>query len=221
MDPARSDAEQLRDHLQLLTHWPTWADAASAGVELVDHPDTIHGRTFHLANGDAVYPTDGGWEVLDQVRAGTPVTSGTMTRIHNPGIDPTARIHPTAHVDPTARVEAGATVARHATIGRHAHVGRDSHIGDLTHIGDGAYIGTTTTVRQSVRIGEGAVVGTRSDLGSTSSIGAGTQLPQHTTLDPSTTVGAGTQPTSIPQQRGGQLSSAANLVERLTTFDRG
>ena len=217
---ASNDAEQLRDRLDQLNRWPTLHQAATTGVELVDHLDTASG-IFHLANGDAVFPTADGWEILDQVRSGVTIQSGTMRRIHNPGVDPDARIHPTARIDPTARVEAGAVVGAHVFVGGDAHIGRDAHIMAQSFIGPGAFIGTTSIIRGSCHIAPGAVIGSGSDLGACTQIGAGAQLEQGSTLDPFTAITAGdtttTQPTRTTTRHSGQI---AHMIERLATINR-
>ena len=217
---ASNDAEQLRDRLDQLNRWPTWHEAATAGVELVDHLDTASG-IFHLANGDAVFPTADGWEMLDHVRSGVTIQSGTMRRIHNPGVDPDARIHPTARIDPTARVETGAVVGAHVFVGADAHIGRDAHIMAQSFIGPGAFIGTTSIIRGSCHIAPGAVIGAGSDLGACTQIGAGAQLAQGSTLDPFTAVTAGetttAPPTRSPTRHAGQI---AHMIERLATINR-
>ena len=218
---ASKDAEQLRDRLDQLNRWPTWHQAATAGVELVDHLDTASG-IFHLANGDAVFPTADGWEILDQVRSGATIHSGTMLRVHNPGVDPDARIHPTARIDPTARVEAGAVVGAHVFVGRDVHIGRDAHIMTQSFIGPGAFIGTTSIIRGGCHISPGAVVGASSDLGACTQVGAGARLAQGSTLDPFTAITAGdttttTQPTRSSTRPSGQI---AHMIERLATINR-
>ena len=89
--------QQLCDALDQLNVPPTWHEASRLGIELVDHESAVAGW-LHLANGDAVHLTDDGWAVIDQARDGRLVRSGEMDRVHNAGIDPTARVHATAHI---------------------------------------------------------------------------------------------------------------------------
>ena len=215
--------QQLCDALDQLNVPPTWHEASRLGVELVDHDSTAAGW-LHLANGDVVHPTEDGWVVNEGARRGRPVRSGELSRVHNPGIDPTARVDATAHIDPTARVEAGAVIGPRVYISADAHVGRDAHIGLASFVGSGAFIGTGTTVRGGCHIGDGAVIGAGSDLGSCTRVSPGTQLAQGTVLDADgTTHGQPVEP--------GQINSAhtfnpwlanqiANTIERLSTMNR-
>jgi len=215
--------QQLCDALARLNRTPAWHEASRLDIELVDHDDTATG-SFHLANGDVVNSTEEGWVVIEQARSGRLVRSGQLTRLHNPGIDPTARVDATAHIDPTARVEAGAVIGPRVYISADAHVGRDAHIGLASFVGSGAFIGTGTTVRGGCHIGDGAVIGAGSDLGSCTRVSPGTQLAQGTVLDADgTTHGQPVEP--------GQINSAhtfnpwlanqiANTIERLSTMNR-
>ena len=215
--------QQLCDALDQLNVPPTWHEASRLGVELVDHDPAAAGW-LHLANGDVVHPTDDGWTVNEQARNGRQVRSGEMTRLHNPDIDPTARLHATAHIDPTARVEAGAVIGPRVYVSSDAHVGRDTHVGSASFVGSGAFIGTGTTVRGGCHIGDGAVIGAGSDLGSCTRIDAGAQHAQGTVVD------AGGPPHGQPAEPG-QINSAhtfnpwlanqiANTIERLSAMNR-
>ena len=215
--------QQLYDALDQLNRPPTWHEASRLGIELVDHDDTAAGW-LHLANGDVVHPTDDGWAVKEQARTGRPVRSGELTRVHNPGIDPTARVHATAHIHPTARVEAGAVIGRRVYVSADAHVGRDTRVGSASFVGSGAFIGTGTTVRGGCHIGDGAVIGAGSDLGSGTRVSPGAQHAQGTVVD------AGGPPHGQPPEPG-QINSAhtfnpwlanqiANTIERLSAMNR-
>ena len=174
--------QQLCDALDQLNVPPTWHEASRLDVELVDHDSTAT-ASFHLANGDVVHSTQDGWAVNEQGRSGRQVRSGELTRVHNPGIDSTARVHATAHIDPTARVEAGAVIGPRVYVSSDAHVGRDTHVGSASFVGSGAFIGTGTTVRGGCHIGDGAVIGAGSDLGSCTRVSPGTQLAHGSMLD--------------------------------------
>jgi len=215
--------QQLCDVLDQLNVPPTWHEASRLGVELVDHDGTAAGW-LHLANGDVVHPTDDGWAVIEQARSGRVVRSGELTRVHNPGIDPTARVHATAHIDPTARVEAGAVIGPRVYVSADAHVGRDAHVGSASFVGSGAFIGTGTSVRGGCHIGDGAVIGAGSDLGSGTRVSPGAQLAQGTVLDADgTTHGQPAVPTQIsrPSSFNPWLANQiANTVERLSAMNR-
>ena len=177
-------SRDLAHHLNRVhtgTTWPAWTDISRHGVELVEHPDSEHG-IYHCANGDVLYPTTLGWEVLDQARTGGTIHSGTFTRIHQPGIHPTALIHPTARVHPTACIESGVRIGPRAVIGADTHIGHASRVGKLTWIDAGVYIGTGATIRSACHIGPGAVIGTGSDIGATNRIGTAATIPPGTTL---------------------------------------
>jgi len=94
----RAETVVLIAALNRLGHWPSFHEAAGLGAELVDRPSTQLTNELHLANGDVVYPTDAGWNALDDVRQGARVRSGHMDRIHEAGVDGTARVHPTVAV---------------------------------------------------------------------------------------------------------------------------
>ncbi len=216
--------QQLYDALDQLNRPPTWHEASRLGIELVDQDATATGW-LHLANGDVVHPTEEGWVVIEQARSGRPVRSGDLTRVHNPGIDPTARVHATAGIDPTARVEAGAVIGQRVYISADAHVGRDTHVGSASFVGSGAFIGTGTTVRGGCHIGDGAVIGAGSDLGSSTHVSPGAQLAQGTVLD-----AGGNHPyhkSCDSNQIGGSrsfnpwlASQIANTVARLSGLNR-
>lgn len=215
--------QQLCDALDQLNVPPTWHEASRLGIELVDHDSAVVGW-LHLANGDAVHLADDGWAVIDQARDGRLVRSGEMDRVHNAGIDPTARVHATAGIDPTARVEAGAVVGPRVYISADAHVGRDTHVGSASFVGSGAFIGTGTTVRGGCHIGDGAVIGAGSDLGSCTRVSPGAQLAQGTVLDADGTTHR--QPLTPPQMGRSPrfnpwlANQIANTIERLSTINR-
>ena len=215
--------QQFCDALDQLNVPPTWHEASRLCIELVDHESAVAGW-LHLANGDAVHLTDDGWAVIDQARDGRLVRSGEMDRVHNAGIDPTARVHATAHIHPTARVEAGAVIGRRVYVSADAHVGRDTRVGSASFVGSGAFIGTGTTVRGGCHIGDGAVIGAGSDLGSGTRVSPGAQHAQGTVVD------AGGPPHGQPPEPG-QINSAhtfnpwlanqiANTIERLSAMNR-
>lgn len=211
----------LAEQLNALGYDPKWRDASQLGVELVDHLDSSVG-VFHLASGDVVYPTQTGYEILEGARTGKSVLSGTMQRIHNPGVDPNARIHPTASIDPNARIEAGAVIGPRASVGRDAHVGRNAYVGQSSTVCAGAFVGPGTTVRGGSIIGEGAVVGAGSDIGSCSQIGPGSAIEQGTTVDGHSKVTAGEKVTKANGRHAGHspASQLAHAVERLLSMDR-
>ena len=215
--------QQLCDALDQLNVPPTWHEASRLGIELVDHESAVAGW-LHLANGDAVHLTDDGWAVIDQARDGRLVRSGEMDRVHNAGIDPTARVHATAHIDPTARVEAGAVIGPRVYISTDAHVGRDAHVGSASFVGSGAFIGTGTTVRGGCHIGDGAVIGAGSDLGSCTGVSSGAQLAQGTVLDNAgSTPYQAAMPARVAGLRGFDpcvANQIANTVERLSAMNR-
>ena len=214
--------QQLCDALDRLNRRPTWHEAARLGVELVDHDDTSTG-SLHLANGDVIYPTSDGWAVIEQGRTGRLVRSGRVDRLHNPGIDPAARVHPSGNVDPTARVEAGAVIGPRAYISADAHIGKDAHIAAASFIGAGAFIGTGTTVRGACHIGNGAFIGAGSDIGSGTRINPGTQLAQGTVIDAGGTVHQPAGPNQMNSSRGINpwlVNQIANTVERLSGLNR-
>ena len=215
--------QQLRDALDRLNRRPTWHEAARLGIELVDHDDK-ETDSLHLANGDVIHPTSDGWAAIEQGRNGRLVRSGTTERIHNPGIDPTARVHESATVDPTARVEAGAVIGPRVHISTDAHIGKDTHVSDLTFVGPGAYIGTGTTVRGACHIGDGAVIGAGSDIGSGIRINAGAQLAQGTVVDAGSTGHQHpAEPNHVSSGRSANpwlANQIANTVERLSGLNR-
>jgi len=214
--------QQLRDALDQLNRRPTWHEAARLGVELVDHDDTATG-SLHLANGDVIYPTSDGWAVIEQGRTGRLVRSGLVDRVHNPGIDPAARVHPSGNVVPTARVEAGAVIGPRVYIGADAHVGKDAHIAATSFIGAGVFIGTGTNVRAACHIGDGAVVGAGSDIGTGTRIDAGSQLAQQTVIDTGDMVHQTSKPNQISSSRSINpwlANQIANTVERLSGLNR-
>ncbi len=215
--------QQLCDALDQLNVPPTWHEASRLGVELVDHDSTAAGW-LHLANGDVVHPTEDGWVVNEEARRGRPVRSGELTRVHNPGIDPTARVHRTAHTDPTARVEAGAVIGPRVYVSADAHVGRDTRVGSASFVGSGAFIGTGTTVRGGCHIGDGAVIGAGSDIASCTQIDAGAQLAQGTLLN---SAGSAANHHAEPTQTDRSSSydtwvatQVANTIERLSAMNR-
>ena len=215
--------QQLCDALDQLNVPPTWHEASRLGAELVDHDDTAAGW-LHLANGDVVHPTDDGWAVKEQARTGRPVRSGELTRVHNPGIDPTARVHATAHIHPTARVESGAVIGRRVYINADAHVGRDAHVGAASFVGSGAFIGSGTTVRRGCHIGNGAVIGAGSDIASCTQIDAGAQLAQGTLLNSAgSAANHHAEPTQTDRSRSYDTwvaTQVANTIERLSAMNR-
>ena len=215
--------QQLCDALDQLNPPPTWHQASRLDVELVDHDSTATG-SFHLANGDVVHSTQDGWAVNEQGRSGRQVRSGELTRVHNPGIDSTARVHATAHIDPTARVEAGTVIGPRVHISADAHIGRDTHVGSASFVGSGAFIGTGTTVRGGCHIGDGAVIGAGSDVGSCTRVSPGAQLAQGTVLDADgATHGQPAEPTQVsrPSSFNPWLATQiANTVERLSAMNR-
>jgi carbonic anhydrase/acetyltransferase-like protein (isoleucine patch superfamily) len=231
---SRTDAERLCEHLDQLNRWPSWDDAALAGVELVDHeydngwaepkgwssPQAV----IHLADGSAVYPAETGWQILDDARAGVEVQSGAMRRVHNPGVHHTVRRHPDAWIDPTARVEAGAVLAARAWIGPHAHVGRAAHVGGGAWVGPGVFVGSRSIVRGGCHISPGAVIGAGSDIGSTSQIGAGARLAQRSALHAFSAVTAGDLSTGRPfvtrRMSRWHASQLAHMVDRLASMNR-
>lgn len=214
------DTQRLLDELNRLTDTPTWREAAALGTELVDHAQSAE-RRLHLANGDIVEHSKHGWQLHPDTRDGITVISGTTHRIHNPGIDPTARIHPTASIDPTARIEAGVTIGHRTHIAAHAHVGRDTRVGTMTYVGPGAFIGPNTTVRDGNHVGEGAIIGAHSDIGTTSTTGAGATIAAETTIDANTVITAGdTTPGTVISRGRSVGAQAAIAVERLTTLNR-
>ena len=219
VDPAGLLAERLNASPDAAD----WHNASRHGVELVDHPDSHIGEGFHLANGDVVYPTAEGWTVLQGVRTGARIRSGDMDRIHNPGVDPTARIHRTATIDPTARIEAGASIGPHTTVGKHAHVGRGTSVGQTSYISAGAFIGTDTAVGSNCIIGDGAVIGAGSYLGTATLVGHGAYVPQQSSLDATTRVANHEQfaPTKARNTRTPRANPAqlAHAVERLLSLD--
>ena len=214
--------QQLCDALDQLNVPPTWHEASRLGVELVDHDSTAAGW-LHLANGDVVHPTEDGWVVNEGARRGRPVRSGELTRVHNPGIDPTARVHATAHIDPTARVEASAVIGRRVYISADAHVGRDAHVGAASFVGSGAFLGTGTTVRGGCHIGDGAVIGAGSDLGSCTRVSPGAQLAQGTVLESAESTPRQATSARIAGSRSFDpwvANQIANTVERLSAMNR-
>ena len=217
------EAAQLLEYLNTLDRWPTWEEMSRRGVELVDTHDVFSDVFFHLATGEMLYPTNDGWDVLQDPAAGLQVQSGTMTRRHCSGISPQARIHPTAIVDPTARVQSGAVIGPRAVIKGFAHVGRDAHVGTASFVSAGAFVGAQATVRFGCIIGEGAVVGTGSDIGSTTRIGSGARLAQGTTVQSLDHVGANEEvaPVVRPRAARARLPGAMHAVERLLSMDRG
>lgn len=174
--------QQLCDALDQLNQPPTWHEAARLGIELVDHDDKETG-SLHLANGDVIHPASDGWAAIEQGRTGRLVRSGTTERIHNPGTDPSARVHESASINSTARVEAGAVIGPRVHISADVHIGKDTHVSALTFVASGAFVGTGTTVRGACYIGDGAVIGAGSGIGSGTRIEAGAQLAQGTVLD--------------------------------------
>jgi len=217
-----SERDLLIARLDGLSHVPGFDEAAQLGVELVHTPESAEG-IFHLANGDAVYPTEDGWQALEGVRTGTNVRSGDMRRIHNPGIDPSARIHPTARVDASARVEPAAVVGPHAVVGADAHVGRGAWISRSVYISNGAFVGANTRIRPGSIISEGAVIGAGSDIGASTRIGSGARVDQRTVLDAFSQIGAGSR--SGSQRRTGgpnpsQLTALSHAVDRIVNLDR-
>lgn len=217
------EAAQLLEYLNTLDRWPTWEEMARRGVELVDTHGVLSEVFFHLATGEMLYPTNDGWDVLQDPAAGVQVQSGTMTRRHCSGISPQARIHPTAIVDPTARVESGAVIGPRAVVKAFAHVGRDAQVGSVTFVSAGAFVGAYSTVRFGCIIGEGAVVGAGSDIGSTTRIGSGARLAQGTVVQALDHVGANEQvaPVMKPRSTRARLPGAMHAVERLLSMDRG
>ena len=214
--------QQLCDALDQLNVPPTWHEASRLDVELVDHDSTAT-ASFHLANGDVVHSTQDGWAVNEQGRSGRQVRSGELTRVHNPGIDSTARVHATAHIDPTARVEAGTVIGPGVYISADAHVGRDTHVGSASFVGSGVFIGTDTTVRGGCHIGDGAVIGAGSDIGSGTRIDAGAQLAQGTLLDSAGSTPQAAMPARVVGSRGfgpWVANQIANTVERLSAMNR-
>ena len=215
--------QQLCDSLDRLNRRPAWHEAARLGIELIDQDDNETG-SLYLANGDVVYPTSDGWAALVQGRVGRLVRSGPIERVHNPGIDPTARVHEGASIDPTARVEAGAVIGPRAHISADAHIGKDTHVSELTFVGTGAYIGTGTTVRGACHIGNGAVIGAGSDLGSGIRINAGTQLAQGTVVDAGSTGHQhSAEPNHVSTGRSANpwlANQLANTAERLSGLNR-
>ena len=217
------DAAQLLEYVKSLDRWPTWEEMSRRGVELVDNHGVLSEVFFHLANGEVLYPTDDGWDVIVDPAAGLEVQSGTMTRRHCPGVSPQARVHPTATVDPTARVETGATIGPRAVIQAHAHVGRDARIGIATFVGAGAFVGAAAVIRPGCQIGEGAVIGTGSDIGSTTRVGSGARIAQGTTVDSLDHVAAHTQVNSTATRRFKRTAvpGVLHAAEKLLSMDHG
>ena len=215
--------QQLCDALDRLNRRPTWHEAARLGIELVDHDVTATG-SLHLANGDVIHPTDDGWAAIEQGRTGRLVRSGPIERIHNPGIDPTARVHESASIHPTARIEAGAVIGPRVHISADAHIGKDTHVSELTFVSPGAYIGTGTTVRGACHIGNGAVIGAGSDIGSGIRINAGAQLAQGTVVDAGSTGHQhSAEPNHVSSGRSANpllANQVANTIERLSGLNR-
>ena len=217
------EAAQLLEYLNTLDRWPTWEEMSRRGVELVDTHGVLSEVFFHLATGEMLYPTNDGWDVLQDPAAGVHVQSGTMTRRHCSGISPQARIHPTAIVDPTARVESGAVIGPRVVVNAFAHVGREAQVGAVSSVGAGAFVGSGATVRFGCIIGEGAVIGAGSDVGSTTRIGSGARLAQGTVVQPLEHVGANEEVAPIVSRRPtrARLPGALHAVERLLSMDRG
>ena len=215
--------QQLCDALDQLNRPPTWQEASRLGVELVDH-DHSTTDSLHLANGDLVYPTDEGWVAIEHARPGRLVRSGETDRVHNPGVNPAARVHTSAHVDPTARVEAGAVIGPRVYISADAHVGRDAHVEIAAFVGSGVFVGPGATVRGGCHLGDGAVVGAGSDLGACIRIDSGTHLAQGTVLDNAgATRHRPAEPTQIGRFHGtnGRLAiQIATTVDRLAALNR-
>ena len=209
-------AEQLHQRLRNLNHPPTWQQAARLGIELVDPDGTANPDLLHLADGAIVYRYEDGWSITEHARTGLTIRTGTIARVHNPGIDPDTRIHPTATIDPTARIEAGAQIGPHTHIGTHAHIGRDTIIFRTSWIGDGAYIGTGSKLRAATIIGPGTIIGSGSDIGTCSRLAAGTTIEQGATLEPFTTSTANTRLRPRPHRTG----QVAHVVERLAGMNR-
>lgn len=213
--------------LNRLGHWPSFHEAAGLGAELVEHPSTQLTHELHLANGDVVYPTDTGWNPLDDVRQGARVRSGNMERIHRASVDGTARVNPTARIDPSARIEPGAVIGAHATIGPDVHVGRDAEVGRYSTLKGGAFIGAGAQVRHGCEIGPGVVVGAASEVGEHSMIGSGATIDQRARLPRHSTIATGTNASTpadgkTPARKalGQHVSHAAHLLERLTSLNR-
>lgn len=217
------EAAQLLEYLNTLDRWPTWEEMSRRGVELVDTHGVLSEVFFHLATGEMLYPTNDGWDVLQDPAAGVQVQSGTMTRRHCSGISPQARIHPTAIADPTARVESGAVVGPRAVIKAFAHVGRDAHIGAVTTVGAGAFVGAHSTVRFGCIIGEGAAIGAGSDIGSTTRIGAGARLAQGAIVQSLDHVGANTpiDPSAKRRLKRTAAPGVLHAAEKLLSMDHG
>ena len=216
-----TNAEQLADRLRRLGGQSlSWEQAARLGVELVDYGDA-NPQQLHLADGALVArdPTGWEWTVTELGRSGIAVRSGTTVRVHNLGIDDTARIHPTATIHPSARIEAGASIGPHTHIGAASHIGRGTIVFRHSWIGDGAYIGTGSKIRGASHIGAGTIIGTGSDIGSCSRLAAGSVVAPGASIEPFTN---STTSQHLPTNRRAGTSAvhAAQLVERLATMNR-
>jgi carbonic anhydrase/acetyltransferase-like protein (isoleucine patch superfamily) len=160
--------------------------------------------TIALASGGTAIHTPDGW-VRGPMRDGIVIQGPHGRRIHQPGIDVTARIHSTARIAPDARVEPGALIGPYVTVGRHAHIGRDTMLMRETVIEPGAYIGADATIRTGASIGQAAIVA------------GGTQIEPRTRIP----AGSSGSATASFARAGGrriafQAQTAAHTIERLT-----
>jgi carbonic anhydrase/acetyltransferase-like protein (isoleucine patch superfamily) len=239
-----TDADRFVTALNTLDHLPSWNEAASLGVPIVDLsreelalPAALAAPTvadldevqagpgsFFLASGAVVQRDDltgaayqSGWW-YDQ--RSTRVTTPHGERVHRPGIHPDDSIDPTAHLDPTARVEAGATIGPRCRIGAHVHIARDAAIAADSVIGDGSWIGTNASLGAHTWVSHGVTIEPHCVLGHHTTVGAGSRVTQGCQVEPYSRLGAATTTARTPAANSHRGVQIANAVDNLMRLDR-
>ena len=226
--PPQSDADRFVARMNALDRPPSWTEAASLGVPLIDLSETEFSPAtvdrYFLTSGeviqrdpvnDQVYQS-GWWYAANTDRVQTPLGE----RLHRPGISAHCSIDPTATIDPTARIESGATIGAHARVGAYSHIGRDTTVGRHSVVRDGAWIGTNAQLGQHSWVSDGATVEPHCVLGHHASVGAGSRVTQGSQIEPYSRLAASTTTSSTPRNRNPRSAHLANAVENLMRLDR-